>query len=160
MSKEDEERRKAIRELLQKIVSEVAVVNRQPVRADDPVMVLPTIMKVLADDAAVEHERVLQRHANEYEDFAYRCRSDAKETAQNIINVSLTACRSQISDAADESAALMREAIKIEMAGAIAELRTENEANQRNHGPIVLAGGLLAILGGVAALAAVVLKIM
>ncbi len=155
---EKQARLDAIDELLQAIIATVARKNFQGVRRDDPVMILPTIMKVLADDAAEQHTLVLKRHAEAYEDIALRWHIDANESAQRIIGGSLAACSKQIEGAAQRSAKEVREAIKAEMAVALGELRAENEAGQKTHGPLVMAGGVLAFLGGAAALAAVVLK--
>ncbi len=157
---EKDARLDAIDELLQHIIATVARKNFQGVRRDDPVMILPTIMKVLADDAAEQHDAVLKRHAEAHEDIALRWRIDANESAQRIMSASLAACRKQIEEAAAHTAKDVREAIKAEMAVALGELRAENEAGQKTHGPLMMAGGALAFLGGAAALAAVVLKLI
>lgn len=152
--------RQSIEELLDAVVTTVARVNHQGVRKDDPVMVLPTIMKVISNDAADQHKRVLQEHANEYEDFAYRVRKDSEDVAKRVLNASLEACQQQIAASADNAAKGVKEAIGTEMAAAITVLRSENDNWQKTNGPMVLAGGIFAFLGGVAALAAVVLKIL
>lgn len=157
---QDEDIRHGVDELLGAIVAIVAKYNHQGIRKDDPVMVLPTVMKVLTNDAAEQHKLLLKVHANEYEDFAYRIRKDSEDVAMRVLNASLEACQQQIAESAANAANGVKEAIHAEMSTALGELHAVNEAGQKTYGPVVLAGGIFAFLGGVAALAAVVLKIL
>lgn len=155
---EFEAKRMEIRALLQRIIEAVARENHQGVCVDDHLMVLPTISKVIADDAADAHMKMLRQHAKEHEAAALRWRMDAKESGQKILDVALDAVRKQIALSTADAVKRMRETIREEMETAIAGIRAENESGRKSHGPMVMAGGIMAFLGGLAALASVVLR--
>lgn len=146
--------------LLNYIVQVIATKNLIGVRPDDPVMVLPSIMKVMVDDFAQSYTRILEQHTIKHEEIALRWRMDAKEVSERIMNAALDAVRRQMVVSAAEASKLIREAIKDEFDTALLELRREKEDSRKVYGPAAVASAALAFLGGVAALAAVALKLI
>lgn len=78
-------------ELIEEIIREIAEKHRIIVSQDDPILILQTINNRLLQNGQKAQREMLDYHKQELESIAMRWSEDAKEKAERILNVSLTA---------------------------------------------------------------------
>jgi len=88
---------------IEEIIREIAAKHGVAVSRDDPILILQTINNRLLLDSAKAQQALLDKYKEELEAVASRWGSDAKEKAERILNLSLSASKDMVSQVVEEA---------------------------------------------------------
>jgi ABC-type branched-subunit amino acid transport system substrate-binding protein len=93
---------------IEELIKEIAAKHGIAVGRDDPIMILQTVNARLLEDSAKAQQAMLERYKEELEVLSTRWSSDAKATAERILNAALQASKNAVREGAREAAASVR----------------------------------------------------
>lgn len=98
---------------IEEIIREIAAKHGVAVSRDDPILILQTINNRLLLDSAKAQQILLDKHKEELEAVALRWGNDAREKAERILNVSLTASKDMVNEVVAEAGRTTTAAIAV-----------------------------------------------
>ncbi len=101
------------------LIKEVAATHRVTLSPDDPLLILQTINKRLAEESARAQQEMLERYKEEIEALAKRWGDDAKNKAEKILNAALDASQKMMAKAAQEGGLSVASVVNKEIEGSI-----------------------------------------
>lgn len=104
---------------IEELIREIAAKHGIAVARDDPILVLQTINNRLLQDSAAAQQAQLEQFKEELEGISLRWKTDAKDKAERVMNVALTASKTAMDQILRDSAQAM-----------IDRLRNELDSNQ------------------------------
>lgn len=121
-----------------------------PVRKDDPVMILATIMDVIVDNQSKAILAMYDKYREEHADLANQWRHDAKEAASHILNNAVAAGKTAMANGILETANKVAEITAHESKKNLDALRRETE-RLKKYVTAVIAWSAAAVASSVAA---------
>lgn len=143
----------AVDELIQKI----AVKNGVIVGRDDPVMIVHTILEQFQADLRDSQAALLRAHREELEAHAGRWGAEAKEKAERILNASLGASKTLMSEALNEGASMAAKRLAEQVEASLKDAERSVAAAQTMSRASLIAAGFT-VLAAAFTLIAVLLK--
>lgn len=108
---------------IEEIIREIAAKHGVAVSRDDPILILQTINNRLLLDSAKAQQALLEKYKEELEAVALRWGSDAKETAERILNVSLSASKDMVNQVVEEAGRTTAAAIGVSIDDSLRGIR-------------------------------------
>jgi len=107
---------------VEELIKEIAAKHGIAVSRDDPILVLQTINNRLMHDSAKAQQAQLDVYKEELEALALRWGCDAKDKAERILNVSLSASKETMGKMMEEGAKATAASVRAEIDAAIASI--------------------------------------
>lgn len=105
------------------LIREIAVQHGIAIDRDDPIMVLQTINKRLAEETRTAQEKLLLQFKEELEASSKRWSDDTKLRAERILNASLTASKETMTEALRQAAVSAQKITSDEINSALIRLK-------------------------------------
>lgn len=139
------------------MLADIAKENHVLVKPDDPIMILVTMFNRLSAKLIIFQAMFQEEFAEKQEEIGLNWRRDANTTANRILNASLEGGKEVITKTMFEVATQTVRMIKEETDKSLHAIRTENNKLRVRQNVITISCGC-ALIGGLAALAAAVLR--
>jgi hypothetical protein len=107
---------------IEETIKEIAAKHGIAVGRDDPILILQTINERLMQDSAAAQKEILYRFKEEMEAVAHRWGDDAKNKAERILNVALTASREAMMATMQDGATAAAEPLRRELESTITRI--------------------------------------
>lgn len=142
-----------VQTLVLQIIGKTAIERNFALQPSDPLMALPTMLKILLEDLVNRHAQMLTKLCEFYSDNAIEFRAVTQRDLQEIVVGGTKDFEARIRQTMSEAAANARAEIRDEVLTCLQNARQDQSALKKLIHFLILAG-ILAAGGGVAALAA------
>lgn len=141
--------------MCQKIIGRTAMEKNFAIQRDDPIMVLPVMIKILMEDYVNRQAQILNKTCEFQAATVDEFRAALKTDLSNIVGGVMHDFDNRVKKAVDEAMNYAKQEIRKEVDNSIAAIQHTDDALKKIYHYFVVAG-ILAAVGGVAALATAV----